>query len=406
MKKPFLIDIVTGQGKNGHYATYHAIRAIAEQQHLPWQLQVINLDDIMTELSQQNQVKNAYEMLGFSAYELYNRMVKSGWTCLCPLLMRLNKRLIKLNYKKGVSLLEQHWRERQPDLVVSVMPLFNQAIWESIQRAKPGTPVVTLLTDFADCPPAYWIEPNTQNYLICGTERAAAQARNQGVSEERILNTSGLVVHPRFYQKMADHGARRALMRRLGRQRLGLDSDRLTGLVLFGTRGSQTMLKIAKRLECFHNLQLIFLCGHNQAVAAALRQLPREQKRCIVPFTQEIPDYMQLADFFIGNPDNVSLSEALMMNLPVIVERNIFTLPQERYAADWIQAQEIGLVISSFRDIRQAVATFLKPETFARYHANVATVNNQAVFEIPYLLYTILATHQQPIAPYSKNSRT
>ena len=226
-KNKYRINVITGQGGAGHYATYHAIKAIAEQRQLPWQFQVTDMDEIITKLSQQNKVKNAYGVFGFSAHDLYNSMVKKGWTWLWLLMMRLNKLLVRLNYKMGVSLFEQRWRKQQSDLIVSVMPLFNKVIWESIQKAKPGTPVVTILTDFADCPPAFWSEPETDNYLVCGTKKAVQQARSLGVKDDRIVKTSGLVIHPNFYEPVSwDRDSQR--------QKLGLAPDCPTGLVMFG----------------------------------------------------------------------------------------------------------------------------------------------------------------------------
>ena len=393
MKK--LINIVTGQGGGGHYATYHAIRAIAEEQQRPWQFQVTDMDDIITELSQQNQVKNAYDLFGFSAHDLYNRMVKSGWTWLWPLLMRLNKSLVKLNYKMGVSLFEKHWREQQPDLVVSVMPLFNKAIWESIQRAKPGTPVVTILTDFADCPPAFWLEPDAGNYVICGTAKAVEQAQMLGVKETQLIKTSGLVIHPRFYEPMAGDRAHAdksfESVRRCARQQMGLDPDRLTGLVMFGGNGSQVMLNIAKRLEKFQDqLQLIFLCGCNEALADSLRQYRGVQRRFVATFTDDVPDYMRLADFFVGKPGNVSISEAVAMKLPIITECNASTMIQERYCAEWIAEQDVGIVIPSFRTIDRAVAELIQPDNYTRYRTNLRAFSNRAVFEVADSLARIL----------------
>lgn len=403
----YAINVITGQGGAGHYATYHAIKAIAEQRQLPWQFQVTDMDEIITKLSGQNKVKNAYDVFGFSAHDLYNSMVKRGWTWLWLLMMRLNKLLVKLNYKMGVSLFEQRWREQQPDLIVSVMPLFNKVIWESIQKAKPGTPVVTILTDFADCPPAFWIEPETDNYLVCGTEKAVQQARSLGVKEDRIIKTSGLVVHPNFYKVNASPAVNGRGIREdrdSQRQKLGLAPDCPTGLVMFGGNGSKVMLDIAKRLECFQDrLQLILICGRDRELASALRQSKGQQKRFVTTFTEDIPYYMRLADFFIGKPGNVSISEAIAMKLPVITEGNALTMAQEKYCCEWIKEKDVGIVISNFRDIKQAVAKLIRSGNYARYRVNLNNFDNQAVFEAIDCLQTILeqpqvtATRSKPV---------
>ncbi|MBW4615288.1 MAG: hypothetical protein KME21_18830 [Desmonostoc vinosum HA7617-LM4] len=385
-KKEFVINVVTGKGGGGHYATYHAIRDVAEQQQLPWRFQVTDMDDIMASMTEQKKVVNVYKLFGFSVHELYNLMLKSGWTWLWPLQMRLNKLLVKLNYDAGVRFFEQYWDQQQPDMVVSIVTMCNKVLWESLQRVKPGTPYVTLPIDFADYPPGFWIEPQTDNYTVCGTEKALEQAHSLGVKEERIIQTSGMVIHPRFYEPMKCDRATE-------RQKLGLDPDCLTGVVMFGGNGSQAMIEIAKRLECFgEKLQFIFLCGRNQELAETLRNNQGIQKRFVTTFTENVPYYMHLADFFIGKPGPGSLSEALAMQLPVIVERNAATLIHERYNTDWIEQKQVGLVLRSFRDIHKAVEQFLEPENFALYHANVAAVKNLAVFEVAEVLQKILVT--------------
>ena len=107
-------------------------------------------------------------------------------------------------------------------------------------------------------------------------------------------------------------------------------------------------------------------------------------------FTKEVPYYMHLSDFFIGKPGPGSISEALTMKLPVIVECNARTLPQERYNAAWVLEKQVGLVLRSFRQITQTVEVLLDPADFARYRSNAAAINNRAVFEIPGMLREIV----------------
>jgi 1,2-diacylglycerol 3-beta-galactosyltransferase len=107
-------------------------------------------------------------------------------------------------------------------------------------------------------------------------------------------------------------------------------------------------------------------------------------------FTPEIAYFMRLSDFFIGKPGPGSLSEALAMQLPVVVQCNSQTLPQERYNAQWVAEQQVGLSVAKPREVPQAVAQLLRPDTFARCRANAAALNNRALFEIPEILNRIL----------------
>src|SRR5580700_4878551 len=199
------------------------------------------------------------------------------------------------------------------------------------------------------------------------------------------MRTSGMILNPRFYLPFeADRGAQR--------ERLGLDPQLPTGLVLFGGEGSASMLEIARRLEAAARpLQLILICGHNQKLAATLRAMPSRIPTFIEGFTREVPYYMHLADFFIGKPGPGSISEAIAMKLPVIVERNAWNLPQERYNCEWVREQDVGLVLSNFRGIAAAVEELLEPAACARMRANAAAQSNRAVFEIPDMLEAILS---------------
>ena len=97
---------------------------------------------------------------------------------------------------------------------------------------------------------------------------------------------------------------------------------------------------------------------------------------------------MALSDFFIGKPGPGSISEAVAMKLPVIVERNAWTLPQERYNADWVRERHAGMVVDEFRGIEGSVKELLA--SLDSYRESVARIENRAVFEIPEMLAEIL----------------
>jgi 1,2-diacylglycerol 3-beta-galactosyltransferase len=318
-------------------------------------------------------------------------MLQSGWTLGSAQIMRLLQTVIRMYHRPTVRLLEAHWKETQPDLVVSFVPHFNRALQESFQRVFPGRPFVTVLTDFVDYPPHFWIERRPQ-YFVCGTDRAVAQAREMGHPEERIFRASGMILHPRFYEAPVENPVAE-------RERLDLRPDVPTGLVLFGGHGSKVMREIAERLnDSKLDLQLILICGRNDALVYELSGLEWRVPHFIEGFTTRVNYYMQLSDFFIGKPGPGSLSEALAMRLPVIVECNAWTLPQERYNTEWVVENEVGIVLHRFTGIEGAVARLIEPAALSRYRANTAKLENRAVFEVSEILNTILQTCRCEVA--------
>jgi UDP-N-acetylglucosamine:LPS N-acetylglucosamine transferase len=371
----------------GHRAAATALEMSIRSQGLSWDVRLTNLQELLDELD------ILKKTTGIRIQDCYNNMLRTGWTLGSTQLMRVLQLTIRAYHSATLRLLERHWKETNPDMVVSFVPHFNRALYESFHRAFPGRPFVTVLTDVADYPEHFWIERNQQQHFVCGSERAVAQARERGYSDDRIFRASGMILHPRFYEKPVDNRIEE-------RERLGLRPNLPTGLILFGGHGSKEILKIADRLnQAALQLQLIIVCGKNEKLAAALRARKFRFPVFIEGFTSRVNYYMQLADFFIGKPGPGSLSEALAMHLPVIVERNAWTLPQERYNADWVLENEVGLVLPNFRDIDKAVALLIEPETLARYRRNATAMKNQAVFEIPVFLKKILeqraATEQQ-----------
>ena len=362
----------------GHRAAATALEMSIRTQGLPWDVRLTNLQELLDELDILK--KHA----GIRIQDFYNTMLRTGWTLGSTQLMRVLQLVIRGYHRATVRLLERHWKETQTEMVVSFVPHFNRALYESFHRAYPGRPFVTVLTDVADFPPHFWIEPNQQQYFICGSKRAVAQAHELGHSDDRIFPASGMILHPRFYEPPVENRVDE-------RKRLGLRSDLPAGLVLFGGHGSKVILEIAERLDRSPlALQLIVICGKNDKLAAALRARKFRFPIFVEGFTTRVNYYMQLADFFIGKPGPGSLSEAFAMHLPVIVERNAWTLPQERYNADWVLENEVGIVLHSFRDIEKAVAQLIEPAALARYRENAAAMKNHAVFEIPAFLNKIL----------------
>jgi len=244
-------------------------------------------------------------------------------------------------------------------------------------------PYVTILTDMADYPPHFWVE-NQRQVLICGTDTAVEQARAIAAPGSEVHRVSGMILHPRFYEVAA-------VDRAAGLRQYGLEPGVPTGLVLFGGEGSMKMLPIYDRIEAAGlNVQLLLLCGKNDRLAEKLRARQGRVRKHVEGFTRQVPAFMQLADFFIGKPGPGSVSEAIQMGLPVIVEKNAWTLPQERFNADWVKQQGVGESLRSFAGIVPALERMLAPGRLEQLRRRVAAIENRAIFEIPEILAKLL----------------
>ena len=366
------LTIVFHHGGGGHRSTADALKSTLEVQDRPWDVSLLNIQELLAPLDVLHRVT------GLHIEDTYNLILRRGWTRFTPQLLKVLLGAIRFSHPWLLKALRAYWAQHPADLVLSVIPHFNRALAESLRAPEP-TPFVTLLTDLADYPPHFWIERESE-YIIVATERAKQQALAIGHSSDRIFETSGMVLKPTFYQKTA--------VDRVGeRKRLGLEPDCPTGIVLFGGHGSRVMVDIVKSLdENNSGVQLVLLCGHNQEMAARLRGLKTKKPVLVQGFTANVESYMTLADFFIGKPGPGSISEALQFHLPVIVECNTKTLPQERYNAEWLTEKGFGIVLTNFREIAPAVQRLLQSSTFNQLRINASAYSNRALFEVPEIL--------------------
>jgi UDP-N-acetylglucosamine:LPS N-acetylglucosamine transferase len=371
------ISLIFFDAGGGHRNAATALKVEIERQGLPFEVSLVNLQEVLDPLD------ILRKLTGIRIQDLYNKMLRHGWTLGSPQLMRVLQLVIRSHHGPSVHVLEKYWLETQPDMVVSLVPHFNRALRESYAGTFPGRPFVTVLTDLADYPEHFWIERQSQ-YLVCGTERAVEQARERGYPDKAIFKTSGMILHPRFYEPEPANRVEE-------RVKLGLHPALPTGIVLFGGYGTAKMQKILQRIDSSSlEVQLILICGRNEKLTKALRETKTRIPIHVEGFTTNIPYFMALSDFFIGKPGPGSISEALSKRLPVIIDCNAWTLPQERYNAVWVQEKDLGVVVPSHRQIVSAVAELLQPGRLPDIQQRAAAMKNRAVFEIPEIFQKIL----------------
>jgi hypothetical protein len=383
-KKMKTIHIVFHDAGGGHRNAAISLKAIIEQQGRPWQVNLVQFQEVSDRLDVLR------KFTGIRIQEQYNILLRNGWTLGITSLLRVLQAVVRICHQPMVRLLEKHWRENPAEMLISVIPHFNRELCESWKKVYPDRPFVTIITDLADFPPRFWIESSAEQIVIAGTERAMEQARAFARNERNAFRVSGMILRPEFYAPVSADAA-------WLRDELGLRPDWPTGMVLFGGHGSKTIFQIAKNLDAAGlPVQLLLICGKNEKLARRLRAREWKMPVHVIGFTQEVHKLMCACDFLIGKPGPGSISEAMARGLPVIIECNAWTLPQERYNAEWVRESRVGIVLKSFRDVVAGVKEMLEPDRFAELKRNAAGVKNRAVFEIPEILAELLDRESTP----------
>lgn len=367
----FLLTVDAG---GGHRAAANALLAARDEKGCPWHFRVANLEEVLAPLDVLKQAT------GLSLEEGYNLLLRRRWTSLLGPLLRLLHLAIAVRRPSLVAAFARHLAARPPAAVVSVVPNFNGVVRDAVRQACPGVPLIVLLTDFADLPPGFWMEPGLDRVIVA-TDRAESQARAMGLADDRIARVSGMVLHPRFYATSEPR------LRDRVRAELGMGRNEFAVLLLFGGKGSPEMEPLARALlERSPGWGVMALCGDNPALLARLGPVSATAggRLHAFGFTNRVADYMTAADLLVTKPGPGSLAEAFAAQLPVVVTRNRHTIPQERFNTELVAERGLGLVVGHPRQIPDAVARLAgNGEEMDRLRANLRALPlNRAVYEV------------------------
>lgn len=394
------IEIFYFDAGGGHRNAMYALSRLIAVEHPDWTVVPVDLQNLLAPIDPVSQLTRRLtgslkrlllpvapnlQFASWQAQDIYNSALKRGTTRGLGTILPILQAFVRRYAPEIEGLLVDRWRDPatvRPDLVLSVIPNFNRVMFSALRAFASDIPYATVVTDMVDYPPHFWMEDQDQ-VMICGTPKAAKQARATGFyAGDRIFEVSGMILKESFYRPARPDSP--------SRQSLGLVDGKPTALIMFGGNGSlratQTILDQFDKAGLA--LQTIVLCGNNKALLENLAGRPRCHA---VGFVDNVADYMRIADFFIGKPGPGSLSESVHMGCPVIVERNASTLPQERANVEWIRDNGLGIVVRSFRkDIAGAGERMLRD--LERYKANIAAniPENRAVFEIVEILERIV----------------
>jgi processive 1,2-diacylglycerol beta-glucosyltransferase len=178
------------------------------------------------------------------------------------------------------------------------------------RRIDPSLPVVGIVTDYVVHP--FWIYHNVDAYAVA-TEEMHASLLSRGVDAERI-HVTGIPVDPRFALIAPKARARREL---------GIDPGaRRVVLIMAGGLGIGPLEMMLRALRDVRRpLMALVLVGKNDRRRLRLRHWCRSWPYPVEVrgFEENVYDYMHAADLLLTKPGGLSVSEALVARLPMVL---------------------------------------------------------------------------------------
>jgi len=378
-----VVLLFTIDAGGGHRAAARALVAAAEETGAPFGFRVENFQELLLPLDVLKRTT------GVSLEAAYNLILRKRLSALMVPLLRLMHAGIRVRRRALVRTLAE-WlrREPRPEAVVSVFPNFNGVLRDAVRQAIPGVPLVVVLTDYADFPKHFWIEPGLDRVVV-GSEEAVEQAVELGIPAERVSRVSGMVLHPCFYRGGGPEARKRV------RAELEIDASAFTVALLFGGKGSPEMAPLAERiLREGPETRVIAVCGDNPGLYEQLAPLAGHGSRLTrFGFTDRVAELLAASDLLVTKPGPGSLAEAFHQRVPVVVTRNLHTIPQERFNTELVARRGLGVVVRSWREIPEAVTRLARdPARRRALRANLDVLPpNRAVYEVIELLGRTIA---------------
>lgn len=253
----------------------------------------------------------------------------------------------------GIGKMLKLLQEVRPTVVVSTYPFASSVFSKLKEYGLTNVPLVTVITDYT-CHSS-WVHPFTDQYIV-GSQEIREKLIQHGIPKEGVAST-GIPIRKRFLEKRD----RNELI-----QKYKLEKNIPTILIMGGGDGligkgflnNHTLEMITERL------QLIILCGNNHKLRQQLeKDLSFSKHRIeILGFTEKVNELMAVANIIITKPGGVTISEALAMELPMLLYK---PLPgQERDNAKYLINAGAAVQADNPFDLVQQLSTMLKNEVF------------------------------------------
>jgi processive 1,2-diacylglycerol beta-glucosyltransferase len=264
---------------------------------------------------------------------------------------RFTDAIERTNSLKLGGLIEQF----RPHAIVCTQAFSCGVISEYKRVTGARLPLVGVVTDFAaHC---YWAHDGADLYSV-PTPAVRSTLLNLGVPVRRIRVT-GIPTHPVFAESVNEEAVRK---------RYGLREDTAKILIMGGSHGIGPVKEIVTHLDRIPQpFEILVVTGKNEPLRERLEARRRKMLHPLHVFgyIESVHELMELADVLISKPGGVTVSEALIKRVPLVICRPI--PGQEMKNTEYLIEQNVAVKAEDPADVPVLVEQLLRsPATLER----------------------------------------
>lgn len=292
--------------------------------------------------------------------DFYNFCMVSRWNRAINKYAELGTYLFESKQHMNEKILFDYFKYDQPDLLISVVPFINGALFEVAK--KLNMPFLVVTNDFDTSNYVVGIKnPSYKKFrytLAFEDEMLREKIKDAHIPDEQIVIT-GFPLRPSFHSPKDPAVIKRDFK---------IPDNKPVVMVFMGAAGSLMTPRFVRVLAKIDMPMHIIVClGRNERLRRMINKimLPPGTSISVVGFTDRIADLMSVSTVVITKTGPGSSCEALESSLPMIHDETQGVLTWERLSADFMASHGFAEGLKSFADLPALLPKYLKDSTYS-----------------------------------------
>lgn len=262
--------------------------------------------------------------------------------------------------------------KEKPDLIIGTHP-FTVNIIDKLKRKGMSIPFISVVTDFK----AHYTYVSTSvDAYVTGSKNTKDYLISEGIKPE-IIFPIGIPIKESFFEKDINIPSVK-------------DDEYFSLLLMSGSMGLRNISYVLDELlKNEHKLRITVVCGNNENLRKSLLKKCENdytnKKIHIFGFSNDIASFMEYSDILISKPGGLTVTEAIIKNLPLIIP---FVIPgQEMENVDFLASNGYAYYVNHIKSINSVVNQLIEnPTDLNKMKKNLkelsSTYSSKAIIDI------------------------